>query len=90
VTTLSSRDQRVHAAAARDPPVELAAERLLAEACGVDEPRDVDAGPNPERLEEAHEILGRDVAREALAVLHSLGMSTDASPGGRLSWPSLR
>ena len=47
-----ARNERMHTAP-RHAPVQLPAERLLARARGVDEPREVDPGADAERLEEA-------------------------------------
>src|SRR5713101_3950245 len=64
---------------AGDAAVELAAERLLAQARGLDQPIEIDAGADADRLEQVDQILGADVAGIAAAVLHLRRMAADAA-----------
>ena len=70
--------QRIEAAAG-DAAMELAAERLLAEARGLDQPGEIDAGADAERLEQVDQVLGADVAGIAAAVLHLRRVPADAA-----------
>src|SRR3954453_5946665 len=73
-------EQRIEAAS-RDPPMQLAAEGLLAETRGFEQRGEIDAGANAERLEQIDQILGADVAGVAATILHLRRMA--AAPAER-------
>src|ERR1700716_15754 len=59
--------------------MQLAAERLLAKAGGLDQPGEIEAGTNAERLEQIDQILGADIASVTTAIFHLRGMAADAA-----------
>ena len=61
--------------AAGDPSIQLAAERLLAKARGLDQTGEIEAGVNAERLEQIGQILGADIAGIAATILYLGGMA---------------
>ena len=70
--------QRIEAGAG-DAAEELAAERLLAQARGLDQSVEIDAGADAERLEQVDQVLGADIAGIAAAVFHLRRMPADAA-----------
>src|SRR5262245_39795098 len=75
---LRSTKQRIEAGAG-DAAEKLATECLLAQARGLDQAVEVDAGADAERLEQVDQVLGADVAGIAAAVFHLRRMPADAA-----------